>query len=281
MTQPLVSVYLPTRNRSSLLTDAATSVLTQNFRDLELIIIDDGSTDETQKVVARLKQADRRIVAIRNSTSIGPSAARNMAIACARGEFVTGIDDDDLMLPSRLSVLLRAETPKFGLICSQFFTQHKDRRSRSGWMTRTVSVSKMLHYNAVGNQALMRVERVRKVGGFDPSLNSSEDYDLWLRIIEKYGSALKLGSATYIKREGIAENQLTNSAEFKVGAAAFTAKHAHKMNNFQLRSQKLIQKISDRSTITISEIPSVFSPHCTLLLIRYLISKALFKRTSS
>ena len=101
--QPEVSVYLPTRNRAHLLREAVESVLAQTFSGFELLIVDDGSDDA--RALESLSCMDPRIRMFRHEQPRGAPAARNYAIREARGRFLTGIDDDDLLLPTRLESL--------------------------------------------------------------------------------------------------------------------------------------------------------------------------------
>src|SRR4051794_37222555 len=91
---PQVSVILPTHNRSSMLRQALRSALDQERVDLEVIVVDDGSTDDTQEVLSRTY--DERLSVIHNERPVGVARARNAAISRARGEWVAFLDDDDL-----------------------------------------------------------------------------------------------------------------------------------------------------------------------------------------
>ena len=102
MSAPKVTVYLPTRNRATLLGEAVESVLAQDFCDFELIIVDDASRDATSDVAAGFAQRDPRVRCIRQPAPLGAPAARNRAIAAARGAFLTAIDDDDLHARGRV-----------------------------------------------------------------------------------------------------------------------------------------------------------------------------------
>jgi glycosyltransferase involved in cell wall biosynthesis len=100
-----VSVYIPTRNRVDLLAAAVRSVLAQQFTDLELIVVDDASTDGTVLFLESITREDRRVRALRNESPRGAPASRNKAITQATGDFITGLDDDDTFEPQRLSAL--------------------------------------------------------------------------------------------------------------------------------------------------------------------------------
>src|ERR1700722_18236400 len=102
----LVSIYLPTKNREALLRRAVESVLTQSYTTLELIVVDDGSTDGTRRYLETVRTADSRVRVIRNETSLGAPLSRNLAIRDARGEFIAGLDDDDRVHPHRIASLV-------------------------------------------------------------------------------------------------------------------------------------------------------------------------------
>ena len=97
---PLVSVVIPTYNRAWVIKEAVDSVLAQDYKDFELIIVDDGSTDNTSDVLASYGE-DVRVLFQENR---GVSAARNRGVAEASGHFVAFLDSDDLWLPKKLSI---------------------------------------------------------------------------------------------------------------------------------------------------------------------------------
>ena len=101
-----VSVVVPTRNRSALLALTLHSVFRQQDVDLEVIVVDDASADDTAAVLRTI--ADPRLRLIRHETSQGVSAARNRGAAQARGEWIAFLDDDDLWAPAKLALQLRA-----------------------------------------------------------------------------------------------------------------------------------------------------------------------------
>ena len=268
-----ISVYLPTRNRAALVAEAARSVLQQTYADFELIIFDDASEDDTYAVIERIARDDARVRIVSTRTRVGPSEARNAAIARAAGELVTGVDDDDYMLPNRLSSLSNQMTNETSLVCSSFFIQRDGKSRLRNSRSCAITLKRLLHYNIVGNQALLRRDDVMSVGGFDQNLPTSEDYDLWTRIVERHGPGIRLSQPTYVKRELPGSEQLTHSNAFEVGARLYTDKHRCKMSPSQLRSQALIHLISSRSTIDLKSLPRVTAAYTLPLLFRYAISR--------
>ncbi len=99
---PKVSVIIPTYNRADLLPRAIDSVLNQTYRDLELIIVDDGSTDNTKEIVEKYQKKDERIKYLWEENSGGPARPYNLALKQCQGEFIAFLDSDDVWLPEKL-----------------------------------------------------------------------------------------------------------------------------------------------------------------------------------
>ena len=186
---PKVSVVLPTHDRASTLEAAALSVLEQTVTDLELIIIDDASTDGSAAVIARLL-SDPRVRVIRHPTNLGAGAARNSGLAEARGEFVAFQDSDDLWQPGALDTTLThlSRQPASTGVCFGY-TAKRGRlgatRIPTGWAQQRDGdfLRPLAEGNFIGLPAtLTRRAVLREVGGFDPDLPTLEDWDLWLRV---------------------------------------------------------------------------------------------------
>jgi glycosyltransferase involved in cell wall biosynthesis len=236
---PLVSVYVPTRNRAALVEPAIRSILAQDHSNLEVLVVDDASTDDTPAVLARLAGEDARLHVFRQPRAGGAAAARNVAIAAARGEFITGLDDDDLMLPHRLRTLLAGWRPDRAFVCSPYLLAAERWRRPAAVGARTIDLDALLHGNCVGNQVLTLTERLRAVGGFDETFVASQDYDLWTRLVQRYGPGIRVPEASMITRVGTAD-RITGSPAAVEGARQYLAKHASAMRAEHLRTQRLI-----------------------------------------
>lgn len=258
---------------------AVQSVIEQTFRDFELLIVDDGSADDTDEFLQVAAKHDQRIRTFRFEYSRGAPAARNWAITNARGRFITGIDDDDLMLPRRLEQLLSANPSKWSLVCSGLLLEKSGVRRPLHPRRRIIDINDIYHYNLVGNQAMMLTQRAREIGGFDETFVASQDYDFWTRLIERFGPALRLATPSYVMRTTASKQRITHSSRFAEGARQYTAKHGAKMNSAQLRSQRLVQKITAQRKLTWSDLVNSLALGSAGLFLRYWASgQPLFRK---
>src|SRR3954454_1519728 len=152
----LVSIYIPTKDRLPLLKRAVDSVLAQTVRNIELIIVSDGSSDETCDYVRSIK-SDIQIRLIDNESSHGACHARNQAIELAKGRFITGLDDDDYFMPHRIERFLTAWTKleAEGISFSCLFDTRivDDGKKALVWNLKSiVDEESILVTNALGNQ---------------------------------------------------------------------------------------------------------------------------------
>jgi glycosyltransferase involved in cell wall biosynthesis len=172
MNDPLVSVVIATCNGERFLGDALRSLVAQEAVPFEAILVDDGSTDDTPKIAGSFPGI--RYVYQENQ---GPSAARNAGVALARGEFLTFLDDDDLMPPQRLAVQVRylREHPDVGAVLG-----------RQEWLDQPVTERRDPVFGDPGGvpmcAVMLRREHFARIGGFDTSFRVSEDRDLLIRL---------------------------------------------------------------------------------------------------
>jgi glycosyltransferase involved in cell wall biosynthesis len=191
-TIPTVSVIIPTYNRASVICDAVESVLNQSYSNVDLIVVDDGSKDDTH---ARLRRFGNRIRLITQDNA-GPAAARNRGIAVSRGDLVAFLDSDDLWLPSKVerqvSLLGRLDVAVTSCLCNiQMKWSDKEFGSfDNAWLNPAIEEGVWLNVDEVlatrfvlFNQGIMvRRHVLERIGGFDEDLRLLEDADLALRL---------------------------------------------------------------------------------------------------
>ena len=180
---PLVSVIIPTYNRGWILKEAIESVLNQDYDAFELIVVNDGSTDDSRDLLAGFDN-----ITVLEQPNQGVSAARNKGVAHAKGSFIAFLDSDDVWLPRKLAVQVDffQQNPK-ALVCqTQETWVRKGRRVNPGRRHQKQSgmfFDRSLALCLVSPSAvIIKKSFFDEIGGFDESLLACEDYDLWLRI---------------------------------------------------------------------------------------------------
>ncbi|AMM40936.1 glycosyltransferase-like protein, family 2 [Candidatus Desulfofervidus auxilii] len=210
---PKVSIIIPTYNRAQFLKEAIESVFNQTYQNYELIVVDDGSEDNTKQIIARYK--DR--LTYTDIPHQGVSKARNTGVNLAKGEFICFLDSDDLWLPKKLEFQMA------------FFDSHPDAlicQTEEIWVRNGIRVNPKKH--CLKPSGMMFAQSLRRclispsavmmhrrlfdlVGLFDESFLACEDYDLWLRVTARYPVYL-LSLPLVIKRGGHSD-QLSRKVE--------------------------------------------------------------------
>ncbi len=188
MAEPLVSVIIPTFNRCELLAEALDSVAAQTFGDYEIVVIDDGSTDQTEHMVNSRSEPIRYF----RQHNQGVAAARNHALQQAGGSLVAFLDSDDLWEPRYLEacVALLEREPEMAMVYCDFISMDVAGRTISGhrkvqhggYVLEQLFASIFIHTSCV----TARRQIVLEAGGFNQDLPTNEDYDLWLRLAVQY-----------------------------------------------------------------------------------------------
>ena len=186
---PKVSVILPTYNRLPMLKEAMDSVLAQNFEDMELIVVDDGSTDGTAE---EMKRYGGRVKLIQHSRNRGVSAARNKGILHARGKYIAFLDSDDLWVKGklRIQVSFLDDNPHYPICYTDEIWIRRGKRVNpmikhakySGWIFEKCLPLCIMSPSSV----MMKRTLFSKVGLFDEALPVCEDYDFWLRVSARF-----------------------------------------------------------------------------------------------
>lgn len=206
---PLVSIVIPTYNSARYLPETIESVLLQSMQDFEIIIVDDGSTDNTQEVVGALHS--NKIRYIRQENSGGPARPRNVGIHHARGKYISLLDSDDLMSINKLAeaVEFLERYSDLGLLFSNFEVCNERGDSVPGtfldkyqifwdlpkkqvgekWfiIESALAYKSLFFQNFIGTSGTVVPKSVfLSVGGFDESIAGPEDLDMWFRILRRY-----------------------------------------------------------------------------------------------
>jgi glycosyltransferase involved in cell wall biosynthesis len=210
--QPLVSVIIPTYNREQYLRKALDSVLAQTYQRFEIIVVDDGSTDNTRTMLSAYKESVRYVY----QENQGISKARNTGIRNSHGDCIAFLDSDDYWLPEKteLQVALLQKHPEYGMVASRCSSvrldgsfREKNRPGTSGWVLENLFQANFIRTSA----AIIRKECFHEVGLFDEELKECEEYDLWLRMASQYPIGfINKSLAVYVDNaEGVSTDSLS------------------------------------------------------------------------
>lgn len=192
--QPLVSVVIPAYNAERFLARTLASALQQTCQAIEVIVVDDGSKDETRRIAEAIARTDFRVrvISVENG---GVASARNIGIQEARAEFIAFLDSDDLWHPSKLERQIGAMSTRDGIAAAGVFSLMRvidpaDQVIGTGCVFTASGYiyTRHLYARPVGNGSSLLVRRqvARDLGGFDPQCEACEDLEFELRIAAKY-----------------------------------------------------------------------------------------------
>lgn len=189
----LVSVIIPAFNAQNTLERAATSVLGQTHDRIEVIIIDDGSTDDTARIAAAIAARDSRCTLIGHDTNSGAAAARNTGIDGANGDYVAFLDADDAWHPDKLQRQLTAMAQRGGGICYTGFTRILGSgRGREVIVPHQVDYNTLLRGNVICCSSVI-VHRSALAEARFPPYRRRQDFALWLDLLRGGQSAIGIG----------------------------------------------------------------------------------------
>jgi glycosyltransferase involved in cell wall biosynthesis len=197
MNNPIISVIIPTYNRAHLLPRSIESVLNQTYKDFELIIVDDGSNDNTDEVVNKYIKKDNRIKYIKFEKNKGGNVARNAGINHSRGEYIAFLDSDDEWLSKKLerqiSVFHKSKIENLGLVyCGSYAIKEKKIQKIFPYRKGEV-FEDLLKTNIIiggGSGVIIKKTCFENCGKFDENIilryGGSQEYEMWIRIAKKY-----------------------------------------------------------------------------------------------
>ena len=224
--KPLVSIYIPTRNRPELVLRALQSALAQDYPHVEIIVAVDGPDPATESVLRPFAEDPRVVVHVREQPG-GACRARNDALSRATGELATGLDDDDELLPEHVSTLVDTlQMAGAGFACTSTVLRRPDGAVvRHAW-SGPVELDRLLAENLVGNQVLTRTRHLLDVGGYDADMPAWQDYDLWVRLTARFGAGIRVDARTYQQDARHAAPRISQADNIWRAYERFVAKHA-------------------------------------------------------
>ncbi|NCD01144.1 glycosyltransferase family 2 protein [bacterium] len=194
--KPLISVIIPTYNRAHFLPRAINSVLNQTYKNFELIIVDDGSTDETRKIIKKFLKKDLRIKYIYQKNSGGPSKPKNTGIQICKGEYIAFLDSDDEWFANKLEKQIKKyiknnKNNNIGIVgCGAIRINTKNKKTKKVIPPRYVKIksSKVLNKTIPHSCSSVMIKKsvFKKIGLFDNNIKTADDYEIYIRISRRY-----------------------------------------------------------------------------------------------
>ncbi|WP_088331578.1 glycosyltransferase [Lacimicrobium sp. SS2-24] len=271
-TAPLITVYMPTHNRLALLQRAVASIQSQTFTDFEAIIVDDGSSDKTADYLQALSEKDKRFRFFRHENPRGACAARNLAIEAARGQYITGIDDDDEFLPTRLEYFVENINDDYAFLFAPIIWDFGVRKKVMRSPVREIDLNTLLSANYVGNQVFVKTERLRDIDGFDECMPACQDWDTWIRLSERFGVGFCLEAATYLVHSGHEMERISTSPSKIAGHAKIIQKFAKISSKENQLCQTLALKKAEGKPLPTSILLRSFKTDHHKLFFRYWVA---------
>lgn len=196
-----ISVILPTYNYGKYLSTSLDSILNQTHQDIELIIVDDGSTDDTQQVASNYQDRFPNKVYYFYQTNQGPAAARNYGINQASGKFIAFLDSDDVWVSNKLEkqLALFKQNPDMGIVFCDLTKKYKEKISKEKCFLKEKGYYPYIYGNDIftnlishmfifTSTVMIKKEVIQTIGMFNEQYHVGEDWDLWLRILNKYNA---------------------------------------------------------------------------------------------
>ncbi len=188
---PIVSVVIPTYNRKKIISRAIESVLNQTYKNYEIIIVDDGSSDGTAEYIKELYNNKINLIPQKNQ---GASSARNTGVAHAKGKYIAFLDSDDEWVQSKLEIQMAFldKNPEVTLLCGRTYRADNINKVNSYLTERIIGdLFTTLYTHSFVSTPTVIVKRdiLDQVGGFDLNYKSAEDFDLWLKITKNFKCA--------------------------------------------------------------------------------------------
>ena len=232
--QPKVSVYITTKNRPVMLKRAIDTVLSQDYPNIEIMVSDDGSTDNTPEFMDDYCKQPSNIIYLRSETSKGACHARNKAILASTGEFITGLDDDDRFTPERVRRFVEAYRESDSFLCSLFNNFDGEKYIPSHYYQNNINKNNIFRRNCVGNQIFVKKQDLldNKLL-FDENFPAWQDYDFFTNIICNLGPARRLYTRSYIIHTDHEKERITSPKRTLQGYRLYSKKYRTLMTDSQ------------------------------------------------
>ncbi|TYR38238.1 glycosyltransferase family 2 protein [Sphingobacterium phlebotomi] len=204
---PLVSIVIPCYNGASTILEAVQSALDQSYKNIEIVVVDDGSTDNSRIIVEKIILSEPK-VSLHTQENRGLSAARNFGLHQVKGEYVVFLDADDKLKETYLSLALAyyLENPDTTIVYSNM---ELFERETGLFPLDAFEIKSFLRQNCIPAFAMVRVKQIRAIGGFDESVTLCEDWECWMHLLKVFGGSVhRIEEPQYFYRKRITNDSI-------------------------------------------------------------------------
>ncbi|WP_313269236.1 glycosyltransferase [Sphingobacterium sp.] len=245
----LVSIIIPVFNNQSTVEETVASALAQDYDNLEIILVNDGSTDNTQKILEKLSDQHENIQ-LYNKSNEGVSASRNYGFRRSHGKYVVFLDADDLLVDTFVSECAYVMDNQRTL--SVVYTQVQFFERQSGiFKLPKLDFQRLLSGNCLTVTAMIRAEMFESVNMYDEKLNYVEDWEFWIRLLHKYPYFQKIEKPLFLYRRRNSQDSATDLNEKNesfIDASLYVyRKHYDLYKNHGLTMDVLLDKVNEAS----------------------------------
>ena len=253
-----ITVYITTLNRPKLLARALSSLSSQSYSNFEVIVCNDFSDskfeEEYNNIIEGFKEEIKDLVYLCNNERMGACFSRNRAINASRGEYITGLDDDDVFDPLRLEMFMTSpDLHQYSFLCSgvKKIASREMLLKSIDYDGNVIDFEQMKNMNVVGNQVFIRTELLKKLGGFDIRLPAWQDYDMWFRVIEAFGPGFKINACTMYLDDDRGRERITTGSKAYEGYKMFIAKHGPHLSEKNMTALRYADLLNRKQTISL------------------------------
>jgi glycosyltransferase involved in cell wall biosynthesis len=247
----------------------------QDHENFELIIANDGSIDGTKAYLEELEKSDSRVRAIHIPEAMGPSHARNVAIKEANGEFITDLDDDDEILPGRISVFLRHWDKEYAFITSGLFWDYGKSRKLLGGKNIDVTLEDLLSHKHQPIHFFTRKEYYVNAGLFDETMRNSEDWDMGIRLGLLQQPMKQIADATYIIHTAHDSPRLSHDTRKAAGMRRLIEKYQDLMSEKNKKDMAVRLAIAEGRSLPLSELMNLLTEDTFRVYAKFILNSRL------
>lgn len=230
MNDPLVTVYIVNFNYLKYIEKAVQSVLSQSYKKIEVIIIDDCSTDGSQEFLKSYHDYPN-IRVVLNTKNLGLTKVNNIAIKLSSGQYIMRLDADDYLDPNAIKILLEkfSENPEYAMVFGDWYNVDKDENILSEERRFNIEEVELLDMPAHGACTMFKTGVLRRINGYDESIKRQDGYDIWLKLIFDHKVANVQTPIFYYRNHG---NSLSSNRESLLESRhELFKKHAPRLNS--------------------------------------------------